>query len=295
VEKEKKHIEYIHEEIHEANSNNKWTIFNKHAIEIDDRSPQGTIAPEDQIIDEMKLRDKYQNECVCSVPEKTWIALYEAKCMDLGIPCKSDKHQERFVTQMLLGQRRDRISLKDQGLGFESARVISQMIIAGNDDLTKIDLSNNQLQQNFGALMKGFMLNERLVVLTMRNNQINGHEHASELKNIVKNHQSLTVIDFSNTEMCINKNKLKNAGARAIVEGILETQDQSIISDINLSYNFLTHDCLHHFAKLKDPNFIQLQCLNLSYNDLGPDSIKILGPILGTVIELNLARTKLNN
>ena len=49
------------------------------------------------------------------------------------------------------------------------------------------------------------------------------------------------------------------------------------------------------FAKLADPEFVQIQSLNLSYNDLGPDTIRMLGPILGSVIELNLASTKLNN
>lgn len=44
--------------------------------------------------------------------------------------------------------------------------------------------------------------------------------------------------------MNVNKNKLKNVGAQAIVEGILETTGGSIISDINLSYNFLTNACL---------------------------------------------------
>lgn len=48
-------------------------------------------------------------------------------------------------------------------------------------------------------------------------------------------------------------------------------------------------------ALLDDPEFIQLQSLNLSFNDLGPDSIRILGPVLGSVVELNLAGTKLNN
>lgn len=33
----------------------------------------------------------------------------------------------------------------------------------------------------------------------------------------------------------------------------------------------------------------------MSFNDLGPDSIRILGPVLGSVVELNLAGTKLNN
>lgn len=129
----------------------------------------------------------------------------------------------------------------------------------------------------------------------MKNNQINGSEHARDIKTIIKNHPSLTKIDFSNAEMNVNKNKLKNIGAQAIIEGILETNGASIISEINLSYNFLNHECLNYFALLSDPKFIQLLSLNLSFNDLGSESFKILGPIMSNLLELNLSYTKLNN
>ena len=107
---------------------------------------------------------------------------------------------------------------------------------------------------------------------------MNGPEHASDLKKIVKNHPTLSFIDFSNSELNINKNKLKNIGAEAIIEGILESHEvgYSLISSINLSYNFLTYECLNHFRMLSDPEFIQLQNLNLSYNDLGETTIAML-------------------
>lgn len=104
-------------------------------------------------------------------------------------------------------------------------------------------------------------------------------------------------VDFSNSEMNVNKNKLRNAGAIAIVEGILESTDagHSLIGDLNLSYNYLTADCLPYFAQLSDPAFVRLETLNLSYNALGPDSIRILAPMLSSVLCLNLSNTKLNN
>lgn len=93
-----KKLEYIHEEFYDTNNKNKWTIFNKHAIEIE----QPRVADcshyacqEDQIIENININ-------VSSMPEELWIKLYEAKCMDLGLPCKSDKQQERFVGQMML-------------------------------------------------------------------------------------------------------------------------------------------------------------------------------------------------
>lgn len=131
----------------------------------------------------------------------------------------------------------------------------------------------------------------------MKNNQLSGAEHAQDLKAIVKNHPSLYSIDFSNSEMNVNKNKLRNKGAAAIVEGILESTatGHCLLGEINLSYNYLTSDCLPYFAELNDQSFIRLQSLNLSYNALGPDSIKLLGPMLGSIVSLNLSNTKLTN
>lgn len=160
--------------------------------------------------------------------------------------------------QMLMNQRVDRVCLKDQGLSTFAAHVIGNKILSHNEELLRIDLSNNQLQTNFKALVHGIRNNSRLISLTMRNNQINGQDHADDLKAIVKNHPTLSILDFSNTELNINKNKLKNVGAAALVEGILETEDYSVISEINLSYNYLTSDSLYYFARLDDPDFIQL-------------------------------------
>ena len=58
----------------------------------------------------------------------------------------------------------------------------------------------------------------------MRNNQINGHEHADDLRAIVHNHPSLYRLDLSNEEMNINKNKLRNTGVVAIIEGIMASE-----------------------------------------------------------------------
>ena len=52
----------------------------------------------------------------------------------------------------------------------------------------------------------------------MRNNQINGTEHAEDLIQIIKDHPSLSILDLSNSELNVNKNKLRNGGVIAIVE-----------------------------------------------------------------------------
>ena len=48
---------YIHEEVYDASSKSKWTIFNKHEIEVEDKNnehPEITLM-EDQIIEQMKM------------------------------------------------------------------------------------------------------------------------------------------------------------------------------------------------------------------------------------------------
>ena len=74
-------MEYIHEETYDALSNNKWTVFNKHAIQLEDESDHEEILSiEDKIINEMKMNDKSDNANISNIPESTWVTLYEAKC-----------------------------------------------------------------------------------------------------------------------------------------------------------------------------------------------------------------------
>ena len=139
-----KTIEYIHEEYLDAKGRGKWTVFNQHAVELDNRS-EDKCCLQDTIIEDMRLNDINQITHVSNIPESTWISLYQAKCIDLCIPANSQKQQERFITLMKMNQKSDRICLKDQQLGPNSAEVIGKLILANNSDLLKIDLSNNQL------------------------------------------------------------------------------------------------------------------------------------------------------
>jgi hypothetical protein len=57
--KDKKHIEYIHEEFYDATAKGKWTIFNKHAVEVEhepdpqEKSARGYLCKEDSIIENL--------------------------------------------------------------------------------------------------------------------------------------------------------------------------------------------------------------------------------------------------
>lgn len=93
--KEKKHIEYLHDDVEVYDSNNKrkwvWTFFNKAAVEGEpeqdalDKSARGYLCKEDSIIENLNNLNQ------ATISDTIWNKLYEAKCMDLGLPGKSDK------------------------------------------------------------------------------------------------------------------------------------------------------------------------------------------------------------
>ena len=111
-------------------------------------------------------------------------------------------------------------------MSYFSAEHIGKDILSENDNLLYIDLSNNQLQKNMRPIVNGIKNNTRLISLTMRNNEIDGREHSEYLKEIVKNHPTLTVIDFSNSDLYVRKNKIRDKGVKAIVDGIIESNEQ---------------------------------------------------------------------
>jgi hypothetical protein len=50
---------------------------------------------------------------------------------------------ERFVSQMSLNQRDDRMSFRDQGMSYQSAAIIGKHLLQNKEDLLRIDLSGN--------------------------------------------------------------------------------------------------------------------------------------------------------
>ena len=98
VDKEKKVVEYLHEEYMDTHSRGKWTIFNKQAIEVVevDSEEEGLAKiKEEEIIEQIMTQDQ---SSLNTLPDSVWALLYEAKCLDLAIPSKSDKQQLRFMT-----------------------------------------------------------------------------------------------------------------------------------------------------------------------------------------------------
>lgn len=96
-------VEYLHEEFYDQHKKGKWTFFNTKAIEVeeseDEASKYGAACKEDSILEDLRMREAVNNGISnLTIPDPTWMMLYEAKCMDLGIPARSDKQLERFLS-----------------------------------------------------------------------------------------------------------------------------------------------------------------------------------------------------
>ena len=82
----------------DTHSRGKWTIFNQQAIEVVEVESEEDgllkIKEEEMIKQIMTADDNGLN----TIPDQVWTMLYEAKCVDLGIPSKSEKQLERFQT-----------------------------------------------------------------------------------------------------------------------------------------------------------------------------------------------------
>jgi hypothetical protein len=50
------------------------------------------------ILEQLKAEEKQNGQVSKNqIPIKVWVKLYQSKCMDLGIPWKSDKQLQRFL------------------------------------------------------------------------------------------------------------------------------------------------------------------------------------------------------
>ena len=102
----KKRVEYLHEERFDEHKKGKWTFFNTKAVEVEESTSEEDPAhgcKEDSILEDLRLREQMNNGVSnLTIPDQVWVMLYEAKCMDLGIPARSDKQLERFLSQMKL-------------------------------------------------------------------------------------------------------------------------------------------------------------------------------------------------
>lgn len=129
-----------------------------------------------------------------------------------------------------------------------------------------IDISANKLGGlNLKPIFDAIKQQTRIVSLRLQNNVIQGEDYEI-LKKLIKDHPSLTSIDFSNTDSNKQRNRLGNIGLSAIIDAILESKN-SLMSMINVASNIIsTYQPIVELLKHKQSQIISL---NLSDNDIG--------------------------
>lgn len=112
---------------------------------------------------------------------------------------------------------------------------------------------------------------------------------------MVHEHPSLASLDLGNsTNVVKNRNHIHNEGLAAIIEGIAQSKDYSLIQELYLSYCSLTAEGIQRFARIQMSGVqMNLQILDLSSNDLGSEAPTYLRDVIPTLISLNLSHTKL--
>ena len=196
----------------------------------------------------------------------------------------------RFVP-LVLEQQPGKLILKEQGYGENSAKSLAK-IFKFNNSLAYVDLSMNNLYQNLDGFIQGLKQNDRIVSLKLKNNSIDGRKCAVQLFNLVHNHKSLTAIDLGNSDNIKNRNRIYDEGLEALVEGMAQTPNYCIISEIHLQSACITGEGLKIFSRLHNQK-IDLQILNLANNDLGNSPAFCLKDFIGKLVSLNLSNTKL--
>ena len=186
------------------------------------------------------------------------------------------------------------MALREQGFSAHSAKALGK-ILRGNEHIRSIDLSLNTLHTGLPSLVRGICDNDTLVAVKLRNNNIDGRKHQQLLFDLVHEHPSLASLDLGNScNVVKNRNPIHDEGLAAIIEGIAQSKDYSLIQELYLSYSSITAEGLQRFARIPMSGVeMNLQILDLSYNDLGSVAPTYLRDVIPTLISLNLSHTKL--
>eukprot|EP00347_Sterkiella_histriomuscorum_P014464 403360768 len=225
--------------------------------------------------------------------DNPYIKLFEARCQDLGLK-PNQAQQERFL-KTIEQMQSHKLTLTDQGFGDKSAIEMAKIIRnkSLNKHWTQIDLSMNRFGgSNLKVIVDALKQNTRIVSLKLQNNLINGSEDFQQIQNLIKDHPSLSTIDFSNTDTNKQRNRLGNQGLQAIVDGILQSQN-SLIGIISVAGNMIsTHQPIQELLKYKSSQIISL---DLSDNDIGTTFFENCGQNMSQLQELKLSNTKMTN
>ena len=100
----------------------------------------------------------------------------------------------------------------------------------------------NALADGLDSLLQGVMSSTQLICLKLKNNKIDGRKHHKHLYQLFRYHPSLTAINLGNTEHIKNRNRLYNEGFEAVIQGIVQSPDYSLISELHLQSTCLSYE-----------------------------------------------------
>ena len=104
---------------------------------------------------------------------------------------------------------------------------------------------------------------------------------------------SLTALDLGNSENIKNRNRIYDEGLQALVEGMTTSKSGfCLISELHLQSACISGEGLQVLQSLQQTK-IDLQILDLAFNDLGNEAAYHLQYVIPTLVSLNLSTTKL--
>lgn len=158
--------------------------------------------------------------------------LYEAKCRDLIIPQHNEQEKRFFhVCSTRIDNRS--IKLNEQGLGPESAAVLSKILMLNKDGFCHLDISNNNLtNKGVAKILEGVCAIDTLVSLDLGSNDIT-NEGNSLLFRALQGHPSLASLTIANHDR-MHRNRM---GTQACIELRELLQANDVLSMLNIADN----------------------------------------------------------
>lgn len=240
--------------------------------------------------------------------------LYLAKCKDLDIIYNKDQEQ-RFYQFCRKSFSNRSLSLKENGLGLESMKIISK-ILKNNSHFCRLNLSKNYIgEQGLDHLIKCLKKTTSIVSVDLSSNNIS-IEGSSKFFTILQENENIISINFSSLEG-FHRNRIGTQGAIAVSRYIqtnkvlthLNIGDTSIGKEgfehiiqgiahnkalffLDISHNGIVFNTIDGFCQALITT--KIQELNLSGNKIGDKSCEIFGKMLSGKLEKSSLLTRLD-
>ena len=216
--------------------------------------------------------------------------IYNAKCFDLEI-LPFPEQEKRFFSYCFKHFYDRNFELIESGLGFESAKVIGN-ILQTSSEFSYVKLGKNTLGNvGFVEIMKGIYKNNCIVHVDFSSNEITYNGLQESVDYFTRN-ESIISIDIS-SHKGLHRNRFGPKGAECIGK-ILE--NSNILCILNISGTTIGDDGLEYLLNGIASSSTLID-LNLSNNGIGPDKIPDLVKSISLInlTKLNLSVNKIGN